>query len=263
MASKISVSIGMTGKEFVEDNKITDTVKVDRQPAGINFYEYDWPSDNRGIVKFTHGEYEFEVNDVLGIVCPEYADGRDGGFTNISISFGFAGGGKVSHDQVRKEFLDFIDHLRSLGWVRVISYSDPRLSGEEAYRFYKTDSFYSFPLDYRPNLDEWMALDDPQWRLRANDVFVDVEFHRDRKKMDPEGLGSYLFVMKIQSAEQFAKGQFAPEDRDNWKDLWNDEIRRLKQHRYSREEQIKKAGGTIDTNYRDPIVHPNDPVEPE
>jgi len=263
MASTVSVSIGMTGTEFVEKNKLGDTVSIDRQPAGINFYKYGWPSDNRGKIKFLHGGQGFEVNDALGVLCPEYADGRDGGFTNISISFGFAGGGKVSHDQVRMDFLDFIDHLRSLGWTRVISYSDPRLTGVEAYNFYKKDSFYSFPLDYRPSLEEWMTLDDPQWRLRANGVFVDIEFHRDSERMDPDGLGSYLFVMKIQSAEQFAKDQFEPEDRDDWIDLWEDEIRKLKQHRYTKEKLIEESGGTIYTDYRDPIVHPDDPVEVE
>jgi len=263
MASTVSVSIGMTGTEFVEKNNLGDTVRIDRQPAGINFYRYGWPSDNRGKIHFLHGDYGFKVNDALGVMCPEYADGRDGGFTNISLSFGFADGGKVSHDQVRKEFLDFIDHLRSMGWTRVISYHGPRLSGLEAYNFYKNNSRYSFPLDYKPNLDEWMTLNDAQWRLRADGVFVDIRFRRDRKKMDPEELGSYLFLMNIQSAEQFAKGQFAPEDRDNWQDLWEDEIRRLKRHRYNQEEKIEKAGGTIDTSYSDPIIHPNDPVELE
>ncbi|WP_347329810.1 hypothetical protein [Marinimicrobium locisalis] len=263
MASKISVSIGMTGKEFVEKNNLGGSVRVDRQPAGLNFYEYDWPLDNRGTIAFVHGEYGFEVDDVLSIMCPEDADSKEGGFEDISINFGFAGGGDVSHDVVRKEFLDFLEELKSLGWTRVIAYSDPRLTGVEAYNFYKNDTFYSFPLDYRPSMDEWMALEDAQWRLRADGVFIDIEFHRDSKKMDPEGLGSYLFVMKIQSAEQFAKGQFKPEDRDKWSDLWEEEIRTLKRQRYNKEDQIKNAGGTIDTDYEDPVVHPKDPVEVE
>ncbi|WP_347329807.1 hypothetical protein [Marinimicrobium locisalis] len=264
MASKISVSIGMTGKEFVENNNLEGSVRVDRQPAGLNFYEYDWPLDNRGTIAFVHGEYGFEVDDVLSIMCPEDADSEEGGFEDISINFGFAGGGDVSHDLVRREFLDFIDHLKSLGWTRVVDYSDPRLTGVEAYNFHKNDRLYSFPLDYRLNLDEWMELDEStRWTVWAKDVFIELRFHRDGEKMDPEGRGNYLFVMKISSAEDFAKSYVKPEDRDKWSDLWEEEIRTLKRQRYNKEEQIKNAGGTIDTDYEDPIVHPKDPVEVE
>lgn len=260
---KVTIKVGEAGEQFLRTNNLSSESNVQKQPAGLNFYRYRWSSSDRGKVELDHGEHSFVVSDALSLQGVEDAENLSNGILSYSVNFGFAGGGDVSHDVVRKEFLDFLDELKSLGWTRVIAYSDPRLTGVEAYNFYKNDPFYSFPLDYRPSMDEWMALEDAQWRLRADGVFIDIEFHRDSKKMDPEGLGSYLFVMKIQSAEQFAKGQFKPEDRDKWSALWEEEIRTLKRQRYNKEEQIKNAGGTIDADYEDPIVHPNDPVEVE
>jgi len=253
MVSKISVSIGMTGKELVKENNLEESIRVDRQPAGINFYEYDWPLDDRGTISFVHGEYGFEVNDVIGLMCPESAGGKEG-FSDISISFGVAGGGEVPHKVVKEDFYSFIEKLVDLGWKPWNQHDLPRLKGEEAFSYLLEGGTYIAPLDYRPSLEEWMALKSPSWELYADGVHLGIRFRRDRKRMDPESSGAYLFTASLETADQRLKSYIAPEDRDDWRDLIDDRLENLTKRRAEKEAQLQDRGFTIDISYEDPAI---------
>jgi hypothetical protein len=53
------------------------------------------------------------------------------------------------------------------------------------------------------------------------------------------------------------------EQRDTWKQHWAPIIKKLKTLRYKKEAELMDKGYVIDTNYQDPIIHPNDPIEPD
>jgi hypothetical protein len=262
MADTFEIRLGMQGDEFSEANHLGGRTKIDRQPAGLNFHEHDWPSNDRGRVTVKNGSASFLIPDVLSVMGTEDADKKEKGIYHYSVNFGMAGGGDVEHDAVRKEFTDFLKSIESAGWRRVISYTDPRLSGEAAYQYYLDKPLYSFPLDYELSLEQWMNLDRiTTWRWQANGQYMTLSFHRDRKRMDPDKPGGYLFVIQIMGFEEYAKAFFDGDDRERWRDLWIETITPLKRTRLEREKMLEKAGVPIDKDYRDPIVHPDDPVD--
>ena len=53
------------------------------------------------------------------------------------------------------------------------------------------------------------------------------------------------------------------EQRDTWKQHWIAVIKKLKTRRYKIEAELRDKGYTIDTSYQDPIIHPDDPIEPD
>lgn len=258
----VDVYLGESGEEFLKRNGLDEKSSVDRQPAGLNFYRVRWPTSDRGTVKVLHGEHSFTIADVLSVKGTEDAESMERGVFDYTVNFGMAGGGDVEHDAVRKEFTDFLKSIESAGWRRVISYTDPRLSGEAAYRYYFDDPAYSFPMDYELTFEEWMALDEePLWMLYADEQFMMIRFHRDRKRTDPKKPGGYLFILQLMGVEEYAKSHFTGDDRERWRELWGETIAPLKRMRLEREQALEKSGVAIDKDYRDPIVHPDDPVE--
>lgn len=158
---------------------------------------------------------------------------------------------------------ELLKGLIAKGWKRYISYPDPRLSGEESYKYTRVDIIYSTDPSFTLSLEQWMMLKDSFfWRFYADGVFIKVGFHRDRERMDPTRPGAYLLTFKIYDKEQHAKNQFDSDDHHHWYKLWIDEIQRLKAMRYKREAELEAQGYAIDTGYEEPKVHWADPVEP-
>lgn len=259
----VEIKIGWTGEEFLRRNNLPAKDSVDKQPAGLSFYEVDWSVSARGTVRLEHGGYSFDIPHALGVVGTEDIERLDAGIESYAITAGITADGPILHDEARRLFLDFIQTLTERGWKPAISYNYPRLKGEQAYKYFEEDFAYSVPPDYRQTLEQWMAMDFAYWRLHAGDVFLNIRINRDRKRMIPDEPGAYLLALTLISKEEKAKSHFQGEkDRANWKNLWVDKIKELKKERYAKEEALRKRGFDIDTNYEEPKIHPDDPVEP-
>jgi len=259
----IKIELGQRGDEFLRENNLPQKGSVDRQPAGLNFYRARWSTAAPGTVVVNHRQHSFNIPFALTLLGTEDAEALHEGVRSFDITAGVTAADTIQHDEARRLILDFIQTLTERGWKPAISYNYPRLKGEQAYKYFEEDFTYSVPLDYRPTLEQWMAMDFAYWRLHADDVFLDITFRRDRKRMDPEQPGAYLLSFTLNSKEAEARSHFQGEkDRANWKDLWVDKIKELKKERYAKEEALRKRGFDIDTNYEEPKIHPDDPVEP-
>ena len=259
----IKIELGQRGDEFLRENNLPQKGSVDRQPAGLTFYEHDWSARNPGIARVKHGAHSFDIPHALGVTGTEDIERLDVGLESFSVRAGVTAADTIQHDEARRLFLDFIQTLTERGWKPAISYNYPRLKGEQAYKYFEEDFAYSVPPDYRQTLEQWMAMDFAYWRLHAGDVFLNIRINRDRKRMIPDEPGAYLLALTLISKEEKAKSHFQGEkDRANWKNLWVDKIKELKKERYAKEEALRKRGFDIDTNYEEPKIHPDDPVEP-
>ena len=178
------------------------------------------------------------------------------------MSAGITASDTVLHEEARQTFMTLLRKLLSLGWKPVISYNYPRLTGEQAFKYYEEDNTYGVPPNYTPTLDQWMRIDSDDWCLYADNVFLEINFQRDRARMNPNEPGAYLFSFELRSKEEFAKANFQGEDRDHWQDLWVDKIKSMKKERYEKEKELLRRGFTIYTDYEEPKIHPADPVEP-
>lgn len=259
----VTVDIGQPGEQFLNSNGLPPKSTVDRQPAGLNFYRVRWSTAAPGTVVVNHGQHSFDIPFALTLLGTEDAEALHEGVRSFDITAGVTAADTIQHDEARRLFLNFIQTLTERGWKPAISYNYPRLKGEQAYQYFEEDYTYTFPPDYRPSLDQWMNMTFVYWSLFADGVFLDITFRRDRKRMDPEQPGAYLLSFTLNSKEEEARSHFQGEkDRANWKDLWVDKIKELKKERYAKEEALRKRGFDIDTNYEEPKIHPDDPVEP-
>src|SRR5690625_5998471 len=86
----IEIKIGWTGEEFLRRNNLPAKGSVDKQPAGLNFYEVDWTVSARGTVRLEHGGYSFDIPHALGVVGTENVErlGAASGATLIRPALG-------------------------------------------------------------------------------------------------------------------------------------------------------------------------------
>ena len=260
--ASIKIKVGDLGEQFLHRNNLPAKGHVNKQPAGINFYRYDWNTKSLGMVFVENGSHSFQIPFALGVMGAEDVSRVADGITEIDVSAGIYATDTIMHDEARRKFIVLLQNLTKLGWKPVIAYEDPRLSGEQAYKYYVEDNYYAFPLSYSPTFEQWMRISTARWYLHADGVFLEVNFQRDSSKMDPNQPGAYLFSFNLQSKEEKAKAHFEGDDRDHWQELWVDKIKSLKKQRYEKEKELVKNGYTIFTDYEEPKIHPADPVEP-
>jgi len=65
--STMRIKLGESGTQFLQRNHLDSRGNVDRQPAGLNFHEHDWPIDHPGTVFVENGVHSFEIKYALGV----------------------------------------------------------------------------------------------------------------------------------------------------------------------------------------------------
>jgi hypothetical protein len=264
MNSDFYIKAGIMPSEYIEKNK-GHKLHVDRQPAGLNFYKSRWGTKQPCGVYIDNDEYSFIVENVFSLSGVEDVEYLERGIYKFKIYFGITAGEFISHDEARLRFMGFLQDLTALGWQGYIKYnSDPRLSGELSYIYAKNDRLYTPDPDYTPTLDEWMSLGDRRnWMLYANNIFMEIQFRRNHKLMDKDKDGTYLISITLYTSEEKARSHFQGSDRERWQELWVEDVKERKIKRYQREAELEEQGYTINRNYVEAIIHPEDPVEPD
>ncbi|HMW48943.1 MAG TPA: hypothetical protein PKC70_11655 [Cellvibrionaceae bacterium] len=258
----ISAKVGESGAAFLMRNGLSAEGNVDRQPAGMNFYQYRWKTERAGEVVFDHGAFSFTIPNALTVMGTENLKHSGDGVESLFVNATFSSDKTITHDAARIALMKIIKELVSLGWKRYIAYSDPRLVGEQAFNHYLGNNFYSLPVDFVPNLQQWMQIDVGFWNLYADGVFLEIRFHRDSEHLDLNKPGAYLLVFNFETKTSYGRSMFDGEEREQWQEHWAELIKKAKKDRYAKEAELVKRGFTIDTTYQDPKIHPADPVEP-
>jgi hypothetical protein len=264
-------TVGENPTDFIQRMKnIGQPIGVDRQPAGLNFYTIKSQQGTRQIAQIEHGQYSFDIPPMMKYMGTEDADLPELGIKLLRFTFVRKDDGqKNTHEQAREFFIGYIKMLADLGWQRFISPSEPRISGSHSYQYMLEDDHYYVPdLSMVPSLETWKAMEDTHiWTLYADDLFMEIKYRRKQDPSDqnktPNESAYYIFSLEITTRDEFAKGYMDFENRDTWKQHWADEIKPLKVLRYKIEAELMDKGYVIDTNYQDPIIHPNDPIEPD
>src|SRR6187551_94527 len=259
----IKIKVGEAGALFLQRNNLPTNGHITKQPAGLNFYRYDWNPSARGTVTIEHGAYSFQIPYALGVMGTEDVENLNAGLAEFNINSGMSASSLIMHDEARQKIMALLQQMLTLGWKPVISYEVPRLTGEQAYIYSEQENYFlGTPVNYIPTLEQWMRIDSGDWQFYADDIFLKINFQRDSKRMNPNEPGAYLFSFELISKEAKAKNQFEGDDREHWQDLWIDKIKSMKKERYAKEKGLIQRGFTIYTEYQEPKIHPADPVEP-
>jgi len=259
--STMRIKLGESGTQFLQRNHLDSRGNVDRQPAGLNFYRHRWGTTYPGTVYVENGIHSFEIQNVVSITGTEDAEKLEEGISDFSIRALISQNRPTPHDEARLAFITLLQTLAQAGWKPAIPYDAPRLSGEQAFKYYLEDDTYAaLPVNYAPTLEEWMRIDD-SWYFYAGDLFMDIAVRRSGSQIMDEP-GAYLLSFSLYGKEERGRKQVWPSERDQWQTHWVDMVKKLKRTRYAIEEKLTRQGYTIDTGYAEPIVHPADPVEP-
>ena len=264
-------TMGENPTDFIQRMKNGgQAIGVDRQPAGLNFYTIDAPQGTRKIARIEHGQYSFEIPPVMGFMGVESMRLPELGIKLLDFTFVRKDDGqKNTHEQAREFFIGYIKMLSDLGWQRFITPSKPRISGSQSYQYILEEKQRYVPdLDIEPSLKTWKAMENTHiWTLYADDLFMKIKYRREQDPSDqhktPDESAYYIFSLEITTKDEFAKGYMKFEQRDTWQQHWASEIKPLKTRRYKIEAELRDKGYTIDTSYQDPIIHPDDPIEPD
>ncbi len=264
-------TVGENPTDFIQRMKnIRQPIGVDRQPAGLNFYTIDAPQGTRKIARIEHGPYSFEIPPVMGFMGVESMRLPELGIKLLDFTFVRKDDGqKNTHEQAREFFIGYIKMLSDLGWQRFITPSKPRISGSQSYQYILEEKQRYVPdLDIEPSLETWKAMENTHiWTLYADDLFMKIKYRREQDPRDqnksPDESAYYIFSLEITTKDEYAKGYMDFENRDTWQQHWASEIKPLKTLRYKIEAELRDKGYTIDTSYQDPIIHPDDPIEPD
>ena len=254
MSQNVTIKIGEQGTAFAK--RYPALVKIQHQPAGVDFYDIDWDVRPRGIVTIEHGQHSFKIDDVMGIMAgQDLGDEANEGLTEFSISSGgsIPAPGLVSHDEARLKMYAILQRILQAGWQINITPSMPRLRGKDALNYQLVDDYTSLDASYLPTFEEWMRIDSlTDWRFYADHVFLTVNFTRESTLTDPTKPGAYLIRFNLKSENEFYRGYVGGEHRKEWKTRLPAELAKLAPLRAAAEAKLRAQGVKIDETYQDP-----------
>ena len=248
MQPAINIQLGLHGSAFC--NALgQEKARINRQPAGVNFYERNWSSNSQGSVQFEHGPHSFTLNNVLTIMGTEDQRRLAFGVEDIYISFGLSPDDDTSHNDARLQTMALLKRLQDAGWQQYYLISSARLKGRSSLTEYVMDARYV------PSFEEWMRLDSMQWKLQANGVYMAITLDRDGTRLDPEKPGAYLISMTLNTEEYYCRVGLPEAERSDWKTAYPNSLAMHKGYRADEEKAARAKGLEIDTDYQDqPIL---------
>lgn len=255
MTQEVSIKIGEQADEFVK--RYPSQVKINKQPAGLDFYMIDWNSRPRGTVKIEHGQYSFAVEDVLGIQTSSDSELLIEGFYDYTIFAGLSTNndqGLIAHGEARDKLYAILKKIEQKGWRVVTPRSRPRLTGQDRLNYVlKVSNSVGLDTQYLPTLDEWMQIQNlTDWNFYSDGQYLSVHFKRERSLLEATKPGSYLITFTLTSETEQFRGYVESEDRMRWKTLLPSQLDKLKPVRAKAETALKTQGIKIDETYQDP-----------
>lgn len=251
-ATRVELSVGEKGESFSRRN--VTMAKVDRQPAGLNFYELRWPTTSMGSVLLKHGALSLPIDNVISITGTEDMDFQEEGLSQIKINSAITKSDMIAHDEARQKISEYLQKILQSGWRPTIPRSVARMRGKDMNDFFlKTRKYTTLDPLYQPSLKEWMQYDTlTTWEFYADHSFLTVQMSREHTLTDPLKPGVYLVSTKVQNEEEHFRGYVDGLDRSRWRQLLSARVDKLKAIRARKELELRSQGVTIDENYVDP-----------
>ena len=230
--------------------------------GGANFYQFSWLEDKPAEIKVKFDSNEVTINNAISLMVTEFVYKNDEGITSARIKSGITYDKKISHDEARLKFHEFLQGLLDKGWKRRLSYTHPRLSGTVAMHYMREyKSSYSLDPNYLPTMKEWMSVDRSKsmhWGLQAeNKAFISIKLQRKTDKENPD-IGVYLLSISIENDQEMGRSHFLPEEKKDWNDQekWDSTKEKFLKIRAQAEKDLLSKGYKIDESYEDYEINP-------
>ena len=254
MSSNTIVHLGEQGEAFAK--RYPGQVRINRQPAGLDFYRIDWNAPAKGVVIFEHGKHTFTVENALDVSGYQNIDFPKEGMPELDITVGITGPNGIAHDEARQQMFAVLQRILQAGWKVFIQRDDPRLRGKDALNYVlTTSSASSLDATYLPTFEEWMRIESmTNWFFYADHIYLKVSFTREHTLIDPTKPGAYLIDFNFQNEAEHFRGYVGSDNRKRWKELLPAELAKLVPMRAEAEAKMRAKGVQIDDTYQDPPV---------
>jgi hypothetical protein len=151
----IELHVGEKGESFTGRNPTMAT--VDRQPAGLNFYELQWSTQAMGTVIVKQGFLRLAIENVISVTGTEDMDFQDEGISEIKINSAITKSETISHDEARLKTFSYLQKINQIGWKTTIPPSMARIRGKDMSNYLlQTEKYTTLDPVYVPSLSEWM-----------------------------------------------------------------------------------------------------------
>jgi hypothetical protein len=250
----IELEVGQSGALFMDSNPAL--IKIDRQPAGINFYEVNFREGNVGhaVVKF--GDRRVPIEHVISGTGIEDLDFKDEGISEINVNSTITKSDLISHDEARLKFFSMLQNFVRSGWKTLVPLSMAKLKGKEMTQYFLASHDYtSLDPSYVPTLDEWMQMRDlTSWEFYAHHVYLKISFIREQTLTSVHKLGSYLLSFEFMNEPAQFRQHVESADRKRWKEVVPVKLRELAAERAKLERELRSKKFSVDETYVDPRV---------
>jgi hypothetical protein len=249
----VEINIGEQASLFAQRNYVP--MKIDRQPAGLNFYQVRFPTNARGHAIINFAKNKFLIEHVLSITGTEDVDLAEEGLSQFHINSAITERDSISHDEARIKLLSIMKNMMNVGWKPTIPLNIARLRGKDMTDYLLVeDGYTTLDPSYTPTLDEWMRMRNlTSWEFYASGIFLTLTFTREHISLDPAKLGAYLLSYELTNEAEHYR-TYAGRRRNEWKTVLPGILVSLAKQREQMETEFQIKGKKIDRTYTDPPI---------
>src|SRR3989344_2261806 len=229
----IAVRLGEPAKSLAARDPYR--LKLDAQPAGLDFVRAKWSEPGLGTVEIQHDAVRLRLERALTLdATQDAASFGEEGITEVDVNMQLVDQDLIAHDDARLRYWALLQSLKNSGWRSTIERGMPRLSGKDRYAYAMNhSSSMGLDVDYTPTLAEWMRIESQTpWG-----------FWRD---------GAYVVTARVRTGREEARSLVEPGDRDRWQETLPGILAQLNQVREKKEQELSGREGTVLKNYQDP-----------
>lgn len=249
----IAVHLGEQAKSLAARDP--SRLKLDAQPAGLDFVRAKWSESGLGTVEIQHDAVRLRLERVLTLdATQDAASFGEEGIIEIDVNMQLVDQDLIAHDDARLRYWAFLQSLKSSGWRSTVERGMPRLSGKDRYAYAMThSSSIGLDADYTPTLAEWMRIESQTpWGFWRDGVYLEVSFMREHTLLDPTKPGAYVVTARVRTGREEARSLVEPIDRDRWQETLPAVLTELNQVRVRKEQELGGREGVVLKDYQDP-----------
>lgn len=249
----IAVRLGEQAKSLAARDP--SRLKLDAQPAGLDFVRAKWSESGLGTVEIQHDAVRLRLERVLTLdATQDAASFGEEGITEVDVNMQLVDQDLIAHDDARLRYWALLQSLKNSGWRSTIERGMPRLSGKDRYAYAMNhSSSMGLDVDYTPTLAEWMRIESQTpWGFWRDGVYLEVSFMREHTLLDPTKPGAYVVTARVRTGREEARSLVEPGDRDRWQETLPGILAQLNQVREKKEQELSGREGTVLKNYQDP-----------
>lgn len=254
VSSPLIIRLGETGEAF--HKRISSGVRVNRQPAGIDFYGLDWDRAPYAWIRFVHGDHSIDVHHVNGAQTSQDRETfKDEGFTHWTVHALLDPAQELSHSEAEARIHRWLRAAMDAGWRQYVDGGDPRLRGQDRLNVVLQGSTW-IGLDARhePSLQDWLKIPDrTPWKLCVDGAFMEVSFARQALSKSDASKSVYLITFSIKSQNEYLRSGVDSDHMAKWRDVLPEVLKRAAAQRADEERVLRERGFEIDEGYADPV----------